>query len=114
MALITSYRQKPICVPCQMRVINKPIEDKEFKALFDIKPELYERSSFLRNIKEAYLQYGSLSDKQKEVFVKVVGDLTAGREFKPKKISESKDDKPKEKADKSKKVKKPKKKVLSI
>lgn len=81
MVLISNYRQKPVCTQCQMKEIDKPITDPKFKALFDISPDLYEKSSFLRNIKDAYLRYGGLSDKQEEVFKKVVDDLSAGRGF---------------------------------
>ncbi len=105
MVLITNYRQKPVCTQCQMKEINKPITDPKFKALFDIAPELYEQSSFLRNIKDAYLRYGGLSDKQEEVFKKVVDDLSAGRKFK-KAESPKKEEKPKEKVEKAKEVNK--------
>ena len=58
-----------------MKEINKPIEDPKFKALFDIDKSLYERSSFLRNIKSNYLRYENLSEKQIETFKKVVEEV---------------------------------------
>ena len=113
MVLITNYRQKPVCTQCQMKEINKPITDPKFKALFDIAPELYEQSSFLRNIKDAYLRYGGLSDKQEEVFKKVADDLGAGRKFKkaesPKKEMPKKELENVEEATRAEKVKKVKK-----
>jgi hypothetical protein len=73
MVLIRSKRQKPICTPCQFKgVDDKPITDPEMKQLFDIDPRLYERSYFLRDIKAKYLRFGNLSEKQLEVFKKVV------------------------------------------
>lgn len=78
-----SARQFPICSPCQMKRINQEIPDPEFKKFFDIEPSLYEKSSFLRNIKEAYLRYGSLTDRQKEAFLKAVEDVKKPREPKP-------------------------------
>ena len=65
-----------------MRNIDKQIDDPVFKDLFDIPKELYEQSSFLRSIKDNYLRFSSLSDKQVETFKKVVDDLTTGRSFK--------------------------------
>ena len=79
MVLISQYGQKPFCTECQMKEINKPITDPVFKELFDIKPELYEQSSFLRNIKQAYLRYGSLTEKQVETFKKVAGEFGGGK-----------------------------------
>ena len=69
--LISARGQFPICTSCSMKQINQPIEDKKFKAMFDIDQKLYEQSSFLRSIKYNYLRFGSLSDKQIEIFKKV-------------------------------------------
>lgn len=76
--LISSGNQFPICTTCSMRQIDKPIEDATFKKLFDIDQKLYESSAFLRSIKSNYLRFGSLSDKQIEVFKKVVAELKSG------------------------------------
>ena len=70
-----SSRQFPICSSCQMKRINTEIEDQTFKKFFDIPADLYEKSMFLRNIKEAYIRFGSLTDRQKEAFLKAVEDL---------------------------------------
>ncbi len=58
-----------------MREINRPIEDEKFRKMFDIDQKLYEQSSFLRSIKSNYLRFGSLSEKQVEVFKKVAAEL---------------------------------------
>ncbi len=81
--LIISRGQFPICTSCSMREINKPIEDPKFRKLFDIDQKLYEESSFLRSIKSNYLRFGSLSEKQIEVFRKVAGELATGTGKKP-------------------------------
>ena len=76
--LISSRNQFPICTSCSMKQINQPITDETFRKLFDIDQKLYEESSFLRSIKSNYLRFGSLSDKQVEVFKKVVAELKSG------------------------------------
>ena len=76
--LMSSGNQFPICTACSMRQIDKPIEDVELKKLFDIDQKLYESSSFLRSIKSNYIRFGSLSEKQIEVFKKVAAELKSG------------------------------------
>ncbi len=78
-AMVTWKDRNPVCTECRMRDINKPIADKKFKKLFDIDKVLYEKSSFLRNIKSSYLRFGGLSDKQVEVFRKVAEELKSGK-----------------------------------
>ena len=75
--LITSKRQRPVCMQCQFRGIDKPITDPKFKQLFDIDPKLYEQNYFLRDIKAKYLRFGQLSDKQIEVFERVVKEVSS-------------------------------------
>ncbi len=75
MVLMYSSRQFPICTSCHMKQIEDPVTDPAYKELLDLPRELYEQSSFLRNIKRAYLQYHSLSEKQIEVFKKVAGEM---------------------------------------
>lgn len=75
MVLIESRRQIPQCAECESKIMNKPIEDPEMKKMFDIDPELYKQSSFLRNIKINYQKYGKLSEKQIETFIKVAEEL---------------------------------------
>jgi hypothetical protein len=75
MVIMRSRRQKPICSSCQFRgTEDKEITDPVMKKLFDIKPALYEKSYFLRDIKARYLRYGSLTEKQIEVFQKVADE----------------------------------------
>ena len=76
--LISSRNQFPICTSCSMKQINQPITDETFRKLFEIDQKLYEESSFLRSIKSNYLRFGSLSEKQIEVFKKVVAELKSG------------------------------------
>lgn len=73
--LISARGQFPICTACSMREISRPIEDEKFRKMFDIDQKLYEQSSFLRSIKSNYLRFGSLSEKQVEVFKKVAAEL---------------------------------------
>lgn len=89
MVVITTRRQFPICAQCQLKEINQPIEDPSYKKFFEIDQNLYEQSGFLRSIKSNYLRYGSLTDKQKEAFKKVVDELRKGAaETTSKKIEE--------------------------
>src|SRR3989338_551692 len=78
MVLMYSARQFPICVDCHMKRISEQIKDKKYDFL-NIPEELYRESSFLRNIKESFLRFGTLSKKQTEVFKKVVNDLKKGK-----------------------------------
>lgn len=75
MVVMYSSRQFPICSECHMKKINQPIADPKYKELLDIPTGLYEKSSFLRNIKESYLRFNSLTEKQIEAFKKVVKEL---------------------------------------
>ena len=79
MVLMYSARQFPICPDCQMKRISDPVTDPKYK-LLDIPNELYLKSSFLRNIKESYVRFGSLTPKQKEAFKATVKELkSAGK-----------------------------------
>ena len=75
-ALVSWKNRYPVCVTCKMKEINKPITDKKFKKMFDIDIKLYEKSAFLRNIKANYLHFGSLSEKQIEMFKKTVEEVS--------------------------------------
>ena len=75
--LITGKRQRPVCISCQFKGIDKPITDPKFKQMFDIDPRLYEQNYFLRDIKAKYLRFGQLSEKQIEVFEKVAKEGAA-------------------------------------
>ena len=75
MVIMYSARQFPKCVECHMKEINKPIKDPKYKKLLDIPEKLYRESMFLRNIKNAYLRFDNLTEKQIEAFKKTVKDL---------------------------------------
>ena len=81
--LISARGQFPICTSCSMKQINQPIEDKKFKAMFDIDQKLYEESSFLRSIKSNYLRFGSLSERQVETFKRVAAELANPKKEEP-------------------------------
>ena len=84
MVQMFSTRQFPICTSCQMKQLDQPIDDPVFKKMFGIPKEYYEQSYFLRNIKENYIRFGSLSEKQIEAFKKAVDDLKKGKKEDPK------------------------------
>jgi hypothetical protein len=73
-----------------MKDISDEITDKKWKKFFDIDPELYRKSSFLRSIKRNYLRQGMLTAKQKEMFLKVVKEGAQG--FPKKRKKETKPD----------------------
>jgi hypothetical protein len=75
MVIMFSRRQFPICSDCHMKQIDKPINDPKFKKFFDIPIEFYEQNSFLRNIKQSYIRFENLSEKQIEAFKKTVEDM---------------------------------------
>ncbi|RMD58201.1 hypothetical protein D6825_01670 [Candidatus Woesearchaeota archaeon] len=77
---LVTWRDKfPVCYNCQKSALSRGIKDPEMKKMFDIPEELYEKSSFLRDIKLKYLEYGELSEKQIEAFKKVVDKLKEER-----------------------------------
>ncbi len=83
MVVMYSHKQFPLCVDCHLKQLNHPIDDPEFQKLFDIPLKLYQESYFLRKIKENYLRFGSLTEKQIETFKKVVEDLKQGKKPAP-------------------------------
>lgn len=76
MVLIRHPRQRAICSECQARSLGTPVTDPKFQKLFDIDPDLYTQSSFLRDVRYQYGRFGSLSEKQIAAFDKVVKELT--------------------------------------
>lgn len=60
-----------------MKRLGGPIDNPKYKKLLEIPTELYEQSYFLRSIREKYQHFGSLTDKQKETFQKVVKEMSA-------------------------------------
>ena len=77
--IMMSRNQFPICVKCHMKQIDKEIKDSKMKKFFDIPQKFYEENTFLRNIKQAYLRFDKLSEKQVEAFKKTVKDMKEGK-----------------------------------
>ena len=74
--VLASSRQKWIvCYDCQKAEMQGEIKNPKMKKMFNIPEEFYKNNSFLRDIKVKYLKFGELSEKQIEVFKKVVEDL---------------------------------------
>jgi len=65
----------PICYDCQKSELQGAIKDPEMKKMFDIPEDFYRQSYFLRSIKINYLKFGNLTEKQIEVFKKVVKEM---------------------------------------
>ncbi len=74
--VLVSGRQNFVaCYDCEKKELHKPVKDRKMKKMFDIPEEFYKQNSFLRNIKINHLKYGKLSEKQIEVFKKVVKQM---------------------------------------
>lgn len=63
------------CFDCNKKDMGAEITDPEMKKMFDIPEDFYKQNAFLRSIKINYLKYGKLSEKQLEIFKKVVNDM---------------------------------------
>jgi hypothetical protein len=87
MVLVTSRWQKPLCAKCEMGDLDQEIEDPKWRKFFAIDPELYKKSSFLRSIKRSYLNRGILTEKQREMFLKVVKEGAQGPPKRPRKAA---------------------------
>lgn len=79
MVQMFSTKQYPVCTECNLKQINQPIDDPEYKKFFDIPEKFYKESYFLRKIKESYIRFGSISDKQKEAFQNTVKEMKSGK-----------------------------------
>ena len=75
MVMMFSRKQFPVCTDCQMKQIDQPIEDPEYKKFFDIPEKFYKESYFLRNIKSSYIRFGSITDNQRDAFLKTVTEM---------------------------------------
>ena len=75
MVLMQSRNQFPVCYECEKKELQGEIKDPEMKKLFDIPEEFYKNNSFLRSIKKNYLRFENLTEKQIEMFKKVVQDM---------------------------------------
>ncbi len=74
--VVVTWRNKyAVCYDCQKAQMDKEIKDPKMKKLFDIPEEFYKKNTFLRDIKIKYLEYEKLSEKQIEVFKKVVKQM---------------------------------------
>jgi len=81
--VIINRREFPICIKCHMRqIFSEEITSKKYQFL-NISKKLYEKPRFLRNIRQAYLMYNSLTKKQIQAFKKTIQELK-----KPKKETE--------------------------
>ena len=77
--VVVRHREFPICIKCHMKQIFAE-EVKAKKYLFlNLTKKTYEKSRFLRNIRQSYLMYKSLSKKQIDAFKKTVDDLKKGK-----------------------------------
>ena len=79
MAVILSFRQFPVCAECQMKRIKEEVTKPAYQFL-NLSDELYQKSQFLRNIKEFYLRNRTLSEKQIQAFKKAAKDVKEGKE----------------------------------
>jgi len=61
-----------VCYDCQKDRLQGEIKDPKIKKLLNIPEEFYRENLFLRNIKESYMAWGKLSEKQIEAFKKTV------------------------------------------
>lgn len=79
MVIMYSHRQFPKCVDCEMKAISEPIKDAKMKKLFDIPEKYYLENRFLRSIKNNYIRFENLTEKQIEAFKKTVKDMKEGK-----------------------------------
>ena len=74
LVLMQHYKQRAVCIDCQMKKWDE-VKDPKYKKLFDIPKKLYEESYFLRNVRDYYDRMEKLSEKQIEAFKKTIKDL---------------------------------------
>ena len=113
---MTSRSQFPLCYDCDKAELSGEITDPEMKKMFDIPEDFYRNTAFLRSIKKNYLRFGNLSEKQIEVFKRVVEELKNPKEKPEKKgfeFPESEEGQKKE-TSKDEKLKPKKKRVSSL
>ena len=78
--VLAKHREYTICVECHLKqIFSEKITDKEYQFL-DVDRATYTKSRFLRNIRHAYITYGSLTEKQIEAFKEAVKNVKAGKE----------------------------------
>ncbi len=77
--VVVNRREFPICVKCHMKqVFSEEVTEKKYDFL-NISKRMYEKSRFLRSIRQNYLMYKNLTKKQIDAFKKTVKDLKAGK-----------------------------------
>ena len=64
-----------VCYDCQKDKMQGEIKDPKMKKMFTIPDEFYKQSTFLRDIKIKYLQFGNLTENQVNAFIKVVDKM---------------------------------------
>ena len=85
--VVVTARDFPICSTCHLKqIFSEEVTDKKYNFL-NIERILYEKSKFLRSIRQSYLMYKSLSAKQISAFKKTVKEL---KENKPAEDNSSK------------------------
>ena len=74
--LISSLKTRfPICSVCEMKEVEKPVEDPAFVKMFDVPREWYEKNSFLRSVRYQYGRFGELTEKQIAAFKRTVKEM---------------------------------------
>lgn len=73
--VVTRRTRFPVCYDCQKERLQGEIKDPKIRKLLDIPEEFYRENLFLRNIKESYMAWGKLSEKQIEAFKKTVAKM---------------------------------------
>ena len=68
-----------ICLECEMKEVQQPVESSQMKKLFDIPLDWYRENPFLRSVRYQYGRYGQLTTKQIEAFKKTVKELREGK-----------------------------------
>jgi len=62
------------------QVFSEKVTEKKY-AFLNLPKELYEKSRFLRNIRQSYLMYKELTKKQIDAFKKTVKELKEGKDI---------------------------------
>jgi len=68
-------KQFTICTECHMKqIFSEEVTDKKY-AFLNISHDLYQKSRFLRNIRQSYVRFHELSEKQVSAFKETVKSL---------------------------------------
>ena len=63
------------CYDCEKGQLEGEIKDKAMRAFFDLPEEFYRDNRFLRSVKIQYMRFGSITEKQREFFVKAAEQM---------------------------------------